>query len=59
MKGATSAANGSSGLVPAPTSANYTKFLRADGTWATPTNTKNTAGASNTSSKIFLVGATS
>ena len=37
------------------------KFLRGDGTWAVPpdTDTKNTAGSTNTSSKIFLVGATS
>lgn len=37
-----------------------TTFLRNDGTWATPpsgTDTKNTAGATDTSSKIFLVGA--
>ena len=57
-KGATTAASGTKGLVPAATTATRTAFLRGDGTWATPTNTQNTAGASNTSSKIFLVGAT-
>lgn len=39
-----------------------TTFLRNDGSWATPstgTDTKNTAGATDTSSKIFLIGATS
>lgn len=43
-----------------------TKFLREDGTWAAPTYTintdtdvRNTAGATDTSSKIYLVGATS
>ena len=36
-----------------------TGFLKKDGTWATPTNTKNTAGSTDTSSKIFLIGATS
>ena len=41
-----------------------TKFLREDGTWAKPsyttnTDTKNTAGSTDTSSKIFLIGATS
>ena len=56
-KGATTAASGTKGLVPAATTATRTAFLRGDGTWATPTNTQNTAGASNTSSKIFLVGA--
>ena len=39
MTGATSAANGKMGLVPAPTSGNQGKFLRGDGTWATPENT--------------------
>ena len=36
---ASASANGSTGLVPAPTAGNQLKFLRADGTWATPTNT--------------------
>lgn len=40
-----------------------TKFLREDGTWAAPsyttnTDTKNTTGGDDTSSKIFLVGMT-
>lgn len=35
------------------------KYYREDGTWVTPTDTKNTAGSTNTSSKIFLIGATS
>lgn len=50
------------GLVPAPsTTAGTTKYLREDGTWVTPpnTNTTNTTGSTNTSSKIYLVGATS
>ena len=37
---ATSSSVGSNGLVPAPSSANATKFLRGDGTWRTPTITK-------------------
>ena len=37
-----------------------TTFLRNDGTWATPpsgTDTKNTAGYTNNTSKLFLIGA--
>jgi hypothetical protein len=52
---------GASGLVKAPEAGDQEKFLRGDGNWATvsTTDTKNTAGATDTSSKIFLVGATS
>lgn len=58
---ATASAAGSTGLVPAPASGKNTSFLRGDGTWVVPTDndTKNTAGSTDTSSKIFLVGATS
>ena len=42
MKGATSSAAGSSGLVPAPTKGKQTSFLRGDGTWVVPTDTKYT-----------------
>jgi hypothetical protein len=63
MVGATSSANGSVGYVNAipPKDGYNTKYLRADGTWTVPPNdnTKNTAGATDTSSKIFLIGATS
>lgn len=41
---ATSTAAGTSGLVPAPAAGSQAKFLRGDGTWATPTNTTYTAG---------------
>lgn len=43
------------------TGSGTTKFYREDGTWVAPTDndTKNTAGSTNTSSKIFLIGATS
>jgi hypothetical protein len=41
---ATSTAAGTSGLVPAPAAGSQAKYLRGDGTWATPTNTKYTAG---------------
>ena len=36
-----------------------TQFLNKAGNWATVTDTKNTAGSTDTSSKIFLIGATS
>lgn len=40
FKAATSSSNAVNGLVPAPSSANATKFLRGDGTWQTPAITK-------------------
>lgn len=40
MEGATASAAGTSGLVPAPTAGKQTSFLRGDGTWAVPTDTK-------------------
>lgn len=39
FKGATSSADGGSGLVPAPGKANAGQYLKGDGTWGTPTNT--------------------
>ena len=33
MTGATSSADGTAGLIPAPTSADREKFFRGDGTW--------------------------
>ena len=36
MTGATSSANGTSGLVPAPSKGDEIKFLRGDGTWVIP-----------------------
>lgn len=73
--GATSIAGGAAGLVPAPSSGDNDKILTGGATWsalktvnstsllgsgdiATP-DTKNTAGSTDTSSKIFLIGATS
>ena len=58
MTGATSSAAGKSGLVPIPTAGKNTSFLRGDGTWVIPTNTKNTAGNTTTTSKLYLVGTT-
>lgn len=60
---ASASAAGSTGLVPAPAKGDQAKFLRADGKWIVPTDTntdtKNTAGATNNTSKLFLIGATS
>lgn len=39
MKGATSSAAGTHGLVPAPAAGKQSMFLRGDGTWVTPPNT--------------------
>ena len=36
MTGATSQANGTKGLVPAPTTTDTDKYLKGDGTWGTP-----------------------
>ena len=58
MTAATSSAAGTSGLVPAPGAGKNTSFLRGDGTWVIPTNTKNTAGNTTTTSKLYLVGTT-
>lgn len=40
MTGATSSAAGKAGLVPAPAAGKQAQYLRGDGTWATPTDTK-------------------
>ena len=41
MKGATSSAAGTAGLVPAPAAGDQTDFLRGDGTWAQPSKATN------------------
>lgn len=46
MTGATADANGTHGLVPAPAKGNQGQFLRGDGKWATPTDTKYGAATS-------------
>ena len=40
MNGATDSADGAYGLVPRPTAGDNTKFLRGDGTWASPSATE-------------------
>lgn len=42
MTGATASAAGAHGLVPAPAAGSQTAFLRGDGTWVVPTDTKYT-----------------
>lgn len=43
MTGASSSADGSAGLVPAPAAGKQASYLRGDGTWAVPTNTYTSA----------------
>ena len=58
--GATSTAGGKNGLVPAPAVGQQGKFLKADGTWATPTDTNNkVTNTLNTAAKAYLTGTTS
>ena len=62
FKGATGAAAGAAGLVPAPAQGDQAKFLKADGTWATPVNTTyeeattSTAGLMSAADKTKLNG---
>ena len=44
MVGASSSTNGKEGLVPAPSAGQELTFLRADGKWIIPTDTKYSAG---------------
>jgi hypothetical protein len=46
-------------LIGATTAAaSATKYLREDGSWQVPVDTKNTAGSTNSESKLYLIGAT-
>ena len=56
--GATSSVAGSAGLVPAPTTSDPDKFLKGDGTWATPTDTTYTAGTNVQISAQNVISAT-
>lgn len=48
FSGATTLVAGTSGLVPAPTTSDPDKYLKGDGTWATPPGTTYTAGTNIT-----------
>lgn len=55
MRGATSSAAGSAGLVPAPAAGKQASFLRGDGTWVIPTNTTY-AKANTTTLGLVMIG---
>ena len=63
MVAASATEDGKGGLVPAPTAGKQSSFLRGDGTWATPADTKYTLesfGVSATADEInYIGGATS
>lgn len=56
MKGATSSAAGTHGLVPAPASGKQSSYLRGDGVWAVPPNTTYGAFTGATSSAAGKIG---
>ena len=59
MTGAKSSAAGKKGLVPAPATGDAARYLRGDGTWATPTNTDTKVNVTlNTTAKAYLLGTT-
>ena len=55
MGAATSSAAGSSGLVPAPAAGEQSNFLRGDGTWAVPTDTKVTQTVCTTNGEFPIL----
>ena len=58
MTGANGTAAGTHGMVPAPAATDNVKFLKGDGTWAVPTDTKTTV-VKATTTKAYLVGSAS
>ena len=58
MTGATSAANGAKGLVPAPTKADKDKYLKGDGTWGTPSGGGGTSDYGDLTNKPQINGHT-
>ena len=56
---ASSSANGTKGLVPAPQKGNQSAFLRGDGTWAVPTNTDTkVTNTLNNTAQAYITGTT-
>ena len=53
FKAATASAAGGAGLVPAPAAGTQAKYLRADGTWQTPTDTKYTHPSSGVTAGTY------
>lgn len=57
MTGATANTNGAAGLVPTPIAGNQDKFLRGDGTWASPMiATDSDIFTTNQNSELTLIG---
>lgn len=57
MTGASSSTGGTKGLVPAPAAGDQDKYLKADGTWETITDTKVTNTLATTT-KAYVTGTT-
>ena len=57
MTGASSSAAGKAGLVPAPAKGAQAKYLRGDGTWATPPDTNTTYSAATQSAAGLMSAA--
>ena len=56
MGAASASAAGTAGLVPAPTAGKQASFLRGDGQWVVPTDTKYTAATSVTTETVGATG---
>ena len=54
FKGASSSAEGGSGLVPAPAAGASNRYLRSDGTWQVPPDTNTTYGVATSSSNGLM-----
>lgn len=57
MKGATTSAAGTAGLVPAPATGAANRYLRSDGTWQVPPDTNTTYAAATASANGLMTAA--